>query len=87
MTAHGYDGGRLNLPFVGISTFAKSPYVENWDAIDADVAVLGARSILGRNGAPAPASGRAASVRPPPCFPSATRAPTITRTTSHIWKA
>lgn len=42
MTAHGYDGGRLNLPFVGISTFAKSPYVENWDAIDADVAVLGA---------------------------------------------
>jgi len=42
MTAHGYDNGRLNLPFVGISTFAKSPYVENWDKIDADVAVLGA---------------------------------------------
>ena len=37
-----YDTGRLNLPFVGISTFAKSRYVENWDAIDADVAVLGA---------------------------------------------
>jgi len=30
------------LPFVGISTFGKSPYVENWDAIAADVAVLGA---------------------------------------------
>ena len=42
MTAHGYDNGRLNLPFVGISTFAKSPYVENWDKIDADVAILGA---------------------------------------------
>lgn len=37
-----YDTGRLNLPFVGISTFAKSRYVENWDTIDADVAVLGA---------------------------------------------
>lgn len=37
-----YDTGRLNLPFVGISTFAKSRYVENWDAIDADVAVMGA---------------------------------------------
>jgi len=40
--AHGYDDGRLNLPFVGICTFGKSPYVENWDAIDADVAVMGA---------------------------------------------
>ena len=42
MAAHGYDGGRLNLPFVGISTFGKRPYVEDWSAIDADVAVLGA---------------------------------------------
>lgn len=39
---HGYESGRLNLPFVGISTFAKKPYVEDWDAIDADVAILGA---------------------------------------------
>lgn len=39
---HGYDTGRLNLPFVGISTFAKSPYQPDWAAIDADVAVLGA---------------------------------------------
>ena len=40
--AHGYETGRLNLPFVGISTFGKYPYVEDWDAIDADIAVLGA---------------------------------------------
>ena len=42
MTGHGYDAGRLNLPFVGICTFGKYPYVEDWAAIDADVAVLGA---------------------------------------------
>ena len=40
--AHGYATGRLNLPFVGISTFAKKPYVEDWNAIAADVAILGA---------------------------------------------
>jgi agmatinase len=39
---HGYETGRLNLPFVGLCTFGKYPYVENWDAIDADVAILGA---------------------------------------------
>lgn len=37
-----YDTGRLNLPFVGISTFGKRPYVDDWSAIDADIAVLGA---------------------------------------------
>ena len=37
-----YDKGRLNLPFVGISTFGKRPYVEDWSKIDADVAVMGA---------------------------------------------
>ena len=42
MSEHGYADGRLNLPFVGISTFGKRPYVADWDAIDADVAVLGA---------------------------------------------
>jgi len=42
MSAHGYDKGRLNLPFVGICTFGKYPYVQDWDSIDADVAVLGA---------------------------------------------
>ena len=42
MSGHGYESGRLNLPFVGISTFGKYPYVEDWTAIDADVAILGA---------------------------------------------
>ena len=42
MADHGYEKGRLNLPFVGISTFGKSPYQPDWDAIEADVAVLGA---------------------------------------------
>ena len=37
-----YDSGRLNLPFVGISTFGKRPYIGDWSAIDADVAVMGA---------------------------------------------
>jgi agmatinase len=40
--AHGYESGRLNLPFVGISTFGKSPYQPDWSAIDADVAIMGA---------------------------------------------
>jgi agmatinase len=42
MSGHGYESGRLNLPFVGISTFGKSPYQPDWDAIEADVAILGA---------------------------------------------
>ncbi|MDG2298326.1 MAG: agmatinase [Planktomarina sp.] len=42
MSKHSYNSGRLNLPFVGISTFGKRPYVEEWDTIDADVAVMGA---------------------------------------------
>lgn len=42
MAGHGYESGRLNLPFVGISTFGKYPYQPDWDAIDADVAILGA---------------------------------------------
>ena len=42
MTENTYDDGRLNLPFVGICTFGKYPYVQNWDKINADVAVLGA---------------------------------------------
>ncbi|MDE0695408.1 MAG: arginase family protein, partial [Boseongicola sp.] len=40
--SHEYDTGRLNLPFVGISTFAKAPYEPDWTRINADVAVLGA---------------------------------------------
>ena len=42
MTDNTYDQGRLNLPFVGICTFGKYPYVSDWDSIDADIAVLGA---------------------------------------------
>jgi agmatinase len=42
MSTHGYESGRLNLPFVGISTFGKRPYVEDWSTLDADVAILGA---------------------------------------------
>ena len=42
MSGNTYETGRLNLPFVGISTFGKRPYVGDWEAIDADIAVLGA---------------------------------------------
>jgi agmatinase len=42
MAKHSYETGRLNLPFVGHCTFAKSPPVLDWDQIDADVAILGA---------------------------------------------
>lgn len=42
MSGHGYESGRLNLPFVGIASFAKAPVQPDWDRIDADVAVLGA---------------------------------------------
>lgn len=38
----GYDSGRLNLPFVGLCTFGKSPVCLDWNELDADVAVLGA---------------------------------------------
>ena len=40
--AHGYDSGRLDLHFVGISTFGKRPYEPDWSALKADVAILGA---------------------------------------------
>ena len=42
MSDHGYEKGRLDLPFVGISTFGKRPYQPDWSALDADVGVLGA---------------------------------------------
>ena len=42
MATHGYESGRLNLPFVGLCSFGKYPICTDWDAIDADVAVLGA---------------------------------------------
>ncbi|MEL7543159.1 MAG: agmatinase [Pseudomonadota bacterium] len=39
---HGYETGRLDLPFVGVCTFGKNPLVTDWSTIDADVAILGA---------------------------------------------
>lgn len=39
---HGYESGRLDLPFVGVATFGKRPLVTDWAAIDAEVAVMGA---------------------------------------------
>ena len=42
MTKHGYENGRLNLPFVGICTFGKYSYQEDWGSINADFAILGA---------------------------------------------
>jgi len=47
MQDNGYETGRLNLPFVGHCTFAKSPVCLDWDAIDADVAILGAPNDMG----------------------------------------
>ena len=42
MSGHGYESGRLNLPFVGLCTFGKFPYHPVCDNIDADFAILGA---------------------------------------------
>ena len=39
---HDYETGRLNLPFTGICTFGKRPYQPDWDALEADIAILGA---------------------------------------------
>ncbi|MDH3474613.1 MAG: agmatinase [Rhodospirillales bacterium] len=47
MAEHGYESGRLNLPFVGLCTFGKQPACLDWDRIDADVAVLGAPFDMG----------------------------------------
>ena len=50
MTSRGgntYETGRLNLPFVGICTFGKYPLQLDWNAIDANVAILGAPLDMG----------------------------------------
>ena len=39
---HGYESGRLNLPFVGHCTFAKAPVGLDFDNIEASCAILGA---------------------------------------------
>ncbi len=38
---------RLDLPFVGVSTFMNKPLVRDWDTIDADIAFLGAPFDMG----------------------------------------
>ena len=47
MSGHGYEKGRLNLPFVGIATFGKYPYIEDWSriAVEGALAARGARTI------------------------------------------
>ncbi|PIE68098.1 MAG: agmatinase [Deltaproteobacteria bacterium] len=47
MDEFSYEKGRLDLPFVGFCTFAKSPICQDWDKIDADVAVLGVPNDMG----------------------------------------
>ena len=47
MSGHGYESGRLNLPFVGLCSFGKYPYQPDWNSIDADFAILGAPFDLG----------------------------------------
>ncbi|BAK77016.1 agmatinase [Pseudogulbenkiania sp. NH8B] len=47
MQNNGYETGRLNLPFVGHCTFAKSAVCLDWERIDADVAILGAPNDMG----------------------------------------
>ena len=47
MTEFAYEQGRLDLPFVGHCTFAKAPICTDWNAIDADVAVLGVPNDMG----------------------------------------
>jgi len=42
-----YESGRLDLPFTGFCTFAKSPICTDWDNIDADVAILGVPNDMG----------------------------------------
>jgi agmatinase len=40
--SNGQERGGINLPFTGIATFAKNPYIADWQTLDADVAILGA---------------------------------------------
>ncbi len=42
MGGHGYERGRLDLPFTGICTFGKRPYLQDWTGIEADACILGA---------------------------------------------
>lgn len=42
MSDHGYETGRLDLPFVGHATFGKRQPCLDWDNIEADCAIIGA---------------------------------------------
>ena len=42
MSGHGYETGRLNLPFTGICSFAKREIQTDWSALSADACILGA---------------------------------------------
>ena len=62
MSDNTYDSGRLNLPFVGHCTFAKQPVCLDWQAIDADVAVLGVPFDMGTQYRPGARFGPQSSV-------------------------
>ncbi len=47
MPEFSYENGRLNLPFVGHCTFAKAGICQDWEKLDADVAVLGVPNDMG----------------------------------------
>ena len=47
MSEFSYESGRLDLPFVGHCTFAKAPICQDWEKLDADVAVLGVPNDMG----------------------------------------
>ncbi len=47
MNDNAYESGRLNLPFTGHTTFAKSAPCVDWNDIKADVAVLGVPNDMG----------------------------------------
>ncbi len=88
MSENNYEKGRLNLPFVGFCTFAKSPIAEDWDNIKANVAFMGAPYDCGtqwRSGARmgGPRSIREVSL---PCFLLVTGAHTPLKTTPCTYK-
>ncbi|MDE2760712.1 MAG: agmatinase [Paracoccaceae bacterium] len=47
MGSHGYDKGELNLPFVGICTFGKYPYLKEIADNEFDLAIIGAPFDMG----------------------------------------
>ena len=47
MGNHGYDKGELNLPFVGICTFGKYPYLKEIASNEFDLAIIGAPFDMG----------------------------------------